>query len=96
MQATRRPRLAFVGLGWIGRHRMKAIHAAGLGDIVAIADPDAAAVAAALALSPEADSGSRLEDVLDLRPDGVVIATPSARHAAETIAALEAGCAVFC
>jgi predicted dehydrogenase len=93
---TRRPLLAFVGLGWIGRHRMEAIRAADLVDIVALADPDPAAVETALALSPEARTGSGLAEVLDLQPDGVIIATPSARHAAETIAALEAGCAVFC
>lgn len=92
----RRPRLAFLGLGWIGRHRMEAIRDAGVAEIVGLADPDPAAVEAARALAPEAGLGAGLADLLALRPDGVVIATPSARHAAETLEALEAGCAVFC
>ena len=32
-----RPRLGFVGVGWIGRHRMQAIIEADLADVVAIA-----------------------------------------------------------
>ena len=32
-----RPRLGFLGVGWIGRHRMHAIAASGLADLVAVA-----------------------------------------------------------
>ena len=91
-----RPRLAFLGLGWIGRHRLEAIAATGRAGIVAIADVDAAAVDAAAAIAPDAARGRSLDDLLAHRPDGVVIATPSARHATEAVLALEAGCAVFC
>src|SRR5215218_9099775 len=35
-------------------------------------------------------------EALDLAPDGIVIATPSALHAAQSIQALKAGAAVFC
>jgi predicted dehydrogenase len=40
--------------------------------------------------------GATLDDLLKLRPDGIVIATPSALHAEQAMRALEAGCAVFC
>ncbi len=91
-----RPRLGFLGLGWIGRHRMQAVADAGLAEIVALADPAADCVAAAGDLAPGAELGSDLEDLLDARPDGVVIATPSALHAGQAVAALERGVAVFC
>jgi predicted dehydrogenase len=77
-----KPRLAFLGLGWIGRARMEAV--APLVEVAAVADP---AVPGAL--------GS-LEELLALEPDGVVIATPSALHAEQAVTALEAGVAVFC
>lgn len=93
---TARPRIGFVGLGWIGQHRMRAIAETGIAEIVALADPDAGATTAAADAAPEAAHLATLEDVLALAPDGVVIATPSALHAAQTITALEAGAAVFC
>jgi predicted dehydrogenase len=93
---TRRPRFAFLGVGWIGRHRMEAINADGAGDIVAIADASDEVARAASALVPNANIGSTLDDVLASEPDGVVIATPSALHASQAIQALEAGAAVFC
>jgi predicted dehydrogenase len=91
-----RPRLAFLGLGWIGRHRLQAIADSGRAIVAAIADLDNDAVDAAAAIVPQAARGRTLEDLLAHEPDGVVIATPSARHAAEAVQALEAGCAVFC
>ncbi len=93
---TARPRLGFLGTGWIGRHRMAAIAATGLADIVAVAEPDDACAAEALALAPEAVRVDGLPALLDADIDAVVIATPSADHAAQSIAALTAGKAVFC
>lgn len=92
----KRPRIGFLGLGWIGRHRMQAMAEAGDIEVVALADPDAAAVEAAADLAPDAVTGNDLRALLDQKPDGVVIATPSALHAAQSIEALEAGAAVFC
>jgi predicted dehydrogenase len=77
------PRLGFLGLGWIGRSRLEAIERAGAGLAVAVADP---AVDGAL--------GSYRE-LLARDLDGVVIATPSALHAEQAIAALELGLPVF-
>ncbi len=91
-----RPKLGFLGVGWIGRHRMQAVLESGLADAIAIADSAPDAVEQALQLAPSAKVCSGLEDMLRLGLDGVVIATPSALHAEQAIAALERGVAVFC
>jgi predicted dehydrogenase len=94
--ALARPRLGFLGVGWIGRHRMRAILDMGSVNVAAIADPSADMAAEAGKLAPEAQLVSSLDDILDLGVDGVVIATPSAMHAEQSIQALERGVAVFC
>jgi len=93
---ARLPRLGFLGLGWIGRSRMEALAASGRAEIVALADPSPDMLAAALALAPGAAPADGLDGLIDADLDGIVIATPSAQHAAQSIAALERGCAVFC
>jgi predicted dehydrogenase len=92
----RKPRLGFLGVGWIGRHRMGAIAAAADAEVVALADASAEMLAAARALVPGAATSSSLEALLDHGLDGVVIATPSALHAEQAAAALGRGVAVFC
>jgi len=94
--AARRPRLGFLGVGWIGRSRLEAIAADDAADIVAVADPSDECVARARACAPGADAVPSLDALLDLEPDGVVIATPSALHASQAVRALERGVAVFC
>lgn len=91
-----RPRVGFLGTGWIGRHRMKAIVESGLVEVAAVADPVRGFVAEALQLAPNADSSSSLEEMLETDLDAVVIATPSALHADQCVAALERGLHVFC
>ena len=91
-----KPRLGFLGVGWIGRDRMAAMLATGLVEAAAIADPSAEMAAAARKLAPDATVVEGLDAMLALGLDGVVIATPSALHAAQSIRALEAGVAVFC
>jgi predicted dehydrogenase len=93
---ARRPRLGFLGVGWIGRHRMQAILEAGAAEVAAIADPSPEVVAEAGRLAPGAELVSTLDDLLDVGVDGVVIATPSALHAEQSIRALGRGAAVFC
>jgi predicted dehydrogenase len=78
-----RPRLGFLGVGWIGRSRLDAIAASGLAEVGAVADP---ALPGALA---------SYEELLEQELDGVVIATPSALHAEQAVAALERGLPVF-
>ena len=94
--AASRPRVGFLGVGWIGRHRMEAMLATGAVEAAAIADAAPAAAAAGQALAPGAALVGSLDEMLDLGLDGMVIATPSAMHAGQTIRALERGAAVFC
>ncbi len=94
--APARPRLGFAGAGWIGRHRLGAIAAAHFADIVAIYDPAPACAREALAHAPSALLTTSFDELLACDLDGVVIATPSALHAEQTIAALHRGLAVFC
>ncbi|HEX2555660.1 MAG TPA: Gfo/Idh/MocA family oxidoreductase [Microvirga sp.] len=94
--APARPRLGFLGVGWIGRHRMQAVIESGAAEIAAIADPSPETAAEAGKLAPDAELVSTLDDLLDAGIDGVVIATPSALHAEQSIRALERGAAVFC
>jgi predicted dehydrogenase len=91
-----RPRLGFLGVGWIGRHRLEAIARANVADITMVADalPDTARQATAIA--PDAEVCQSLDELLAAELDGIVIATPSALHAEQSVAALEGGLAVFC
>lgn len=93
---TRKPRLGFAGVGWIGRNRLDAVAAAGDAEIAAVTDPVADAVAKVRAAHPGAQSVASFDELLKLDLDGVVIATPSALHARQAIAAFENGKAVFC
>jgi predicted dehydrogenase len=96
LAATSVPRLGFLGVGWIGRHRMEAIAKRGFGAVAAVSDPSPEMRDAARAAAPDAEAVDSLDDLLSLGLDGIVIATPSALHAEQSIRALEAGVAVFC
>jgi len=96
MTVTTLPRLGFLGVGWIGRNRMQALAEEGLAQVAAVADPRAEALAAAAAAAPAAQQAESLEELLGRGLDGIVIATPSALHAEQAVAALERGLAVFC
>lgn len=91
------PQLGFLGVGWIGRNRLEALAAARAAEVACVADPAPDNVAAALASAPGAQVAASLPALLS-QPTlaGVVIATPSALHAEQSIAALAAGKAVFC
>lgn len=93
---TDKPRIGFLGTGWIGRNRMEAMLATGLVEVAAIADPSHEMRAEAAALAPGAAVLDGLDELLTQDLDGLVIATPSAQHAEQSIRALEAGIAVFC
>jgi predicted dehydrogenase len=75
---------------------MQAIIEADVADVVAIADPSPEMAAEAQKLAPDAKIVASLDDILDAQVDGVVIATPSAMHAEQSIRALSHGVAVFC
>jgi predicted dehydrogenase len=90
------PRIGFLGVGWIGRNRMEAIAKTGAVEIVGIADALADNSSQAKQLAPNAEVVTSMEELFRLDLDGVVIATPSAMHAEQCVAALERGIAVFC
>jgi predicted dehydrogenase len=83
MSVATRLRLGFLGVGWIGRDRMEAIGRSGLAEVAGVCDP-------------ALDDSVALEELLERDLDGLVIATPSALHAEEAVAAIERGLAVFC
>jgi predicted dehydrogenase len=75
---------------------MQAIIEADVADVVAIADPSLEMAAEAQKLAPKAKIVPSLDDILQAKVNGVVIATPSAMHAEQSIRALSRGVAVFC
>ena len=91
-----RPRVGFLGVGWIGRNRMQAMLETGVIEAAGIADPAPEVAAEAGRLAPDAKLVSTLHELLELGVDGVVIASPSALHAEQSIRALGHGAAVFC
>lgn len=91
-----RPKVGFLGVGWIGFQRMQAIAESGFAEVAAIAEPAEELLAKAAESVPNAARAESLEELLEMPLDAVVIATPSALHAAQTVAALERGLAVFC
>jgi predicted dehydrogenase len=91
-----KPRLGFLGVGWIGRNRMEAIARSGHAEVAAIADAIPEVARQALESAPGARIVPGLSALLEEDLDGIVIATPSALHAEQSIAALRRGLAVFC
>jgi predicted dehydrogenase len=75
---------------------MEAVARSGFGEVVGIADPSEEVRAAAGESVPEAGRFGGLDELLEVGLDGLVIATPSALHAEQSIRALESGVAVFC
>ena len=92
----RRPRLAFVGLGWIGVNRLNTIATSDAVEIAALYDERKDALDAARRIAPKAAVISSYDEILEDSIDGVVIATPNALHVTQTVAALRAGISVFC
>lgn len=89
-------KLGFVGIGWIGLHRMKKILEGSEAKASLLFEPSEEMLAKAREAAPDARIARSFEEVLDADLDGVVIATPSALHAEQSIRALESGKAVFC
>jgi predicted dehydrogenase len=93
---VRKPRLGFLGVGWIGRDRMEAVARSGAAEVVAVADAAPEVARKALESVPGARVLPGFAALLEEDLDGVVIATPSALHAEQSVAALRRGLAVFC
>jgi predicted dehydrogenase len=92
-----KPLLAFAGVGWIGRNRMQAAANSGLAEIAALYDPSEACIGEALKMAPGVKTATSFEEAVSSPDiDGVVIATPSALHMQQAVAAFQNGKAVFC
>jgi predicted dehydrogenase len=92
-----KPKLAFTGVGWIGRNRMQAAADSGLADLTLIADTSSDCISEALKIVPNSKTALSFEEaVSDPDIDGVVIATPSALHMEQSLMAFEKGKSVFC
>jgi predicted dehydrogenase len=75
---------------------MEAMLRTGAVEAAAIADPAPDMIAEAARLAPEAQVVDGIDGLLNAGVDGIVIATPSAMHADQSIRALQRGAAVFC
>lgn len=93
---TKKVRLGFLGVGWIGRNRMEGLAKRKEVEICGIADASEENLQAALEVAPGARAFVSYEELLESDVDGIVIATPSALHARQSIQALNKGKAVFC
>lgn len=97
IKAARQLLLGFIGVGWIGRNRMEILQAHGNTQVAVIAEPAQINAEAALLSAPKAKLVKAMENICsDPDINGVVIATPSALHAEQSLKALEAGKSVFC
>ncbi|ASQ44765.1 Gfo/Idh/MocA family protein [Legionella clemsonensis] len=95
--SKKRLSLGFIGVGWIGRSRMEALINQGNIKAVVIAEPCMQNASNALKMAAGARLVKSPEDVYKNEAlDGIVIATPSALHASQSLEALKAGKAVFC
>jgi Predicted dehydrogenases and related proteins len=90
------PRLGFLGVGWIGRNRLEVIAQSGLAEIAVICDTSPEILQQSLTLAPTAQIVNSYDELLSADIDGVIIATPSAQHAEQSLRALERGLPVFC
>ncbi|WP_207497093.1 Gfo/Idh/MocA family protein [Aridibaculum aurantiacum] len=95
--ATAKPKLAFVGVGWIGRNRLQAAVDSGLAEVTLISDPSEQCLEEAGKIVPGCKTTQSFEEILaDPAVDAVVIATPSALHKQQAVQAFEHNKAVFC
>lgn len=92
----KRPRLGFAGVGWIGRDRMKAVVDSAAATIGGVFDPNSETARLASEMAHDCEIVESFDALLAADLDGVLIATPTALHAEQTIAALERGISVFC
>ncbi|HEY7953971.1 MAG TPA: Gfo/Idh/MocA family oxidoreductase [Polyangia bacterium] len=91
-----RVRVAVVGAGYWGINHVRAFSRAPSAELVAVCDPDPAALARAAPLAPKAALQPSFEALLtDETIEAVVLATPAARHADQARAALASGKHVF-
>ena len=91
-----KPTLGFVGVGWIGKSRLEAVMKSEQAIVAAVSEPNQTLLTALTQQIPTIQTYDSLEAMLESDLTGIVIATPSALHAPQALAALQRGKAVFC
>lgn len=86
-------RIAVLGCGSIGRRHARNLQALGVSDLV-LFDPDAEARGRAVS-EAGGEGAETLEAVWELRPDAVLVASPSGLHLPHAMAGAERGCHLF-
>ena len=89
-------KLGFAGMGWIGKSRMNAILDHNPHCEFTIADPDENVINELKQELSEVQCHQSLDKLIKSNADGIVIASPSALHAPQSIQALQSGKSVFC
>jgi predicted dehydrogenase len=89
--SARRTRLAVIGAGAWGANHVRVLASEARCELVAIADPDPAAIARAHAIAPAARRDSVDAILADPQVDALVIASPAPTHAELATAAIAAG-----
>jgi predicted dehydrogenase len=90
------PRLGFLGIGGMGLRRLEALQQLGGAEIAAVCDPPRERVARVRAQATGAAVCSSLAEMVELDLDGIVICTPSALRARQSLECLGWGLPVFC
>ncbi len=91
-----KPRLGFLGTGWIGLNRMKYLIEKDICTAAGVCDTLPENASRAKEAAGGAEIFGSLEEMLESRPDGIVIATPSALHYEQSLLVLSRGIPVFC
>lgn len=95
MTSPPRARVALIGVGLIGQRHIAAFSGCPASELVGIADSNQDRLAASAAKAGVPGFSDAIELIEALKPDGVIVATPTDRHLEPTLAALEAGCGVL-
>jgi UDP-N-acetylglucosamine 3-dehydrogenase len=92
---TSRLRLGLAGLGSMGRNHLRVISNHPETELAAVADPDAAALEAAVGQTGATGFADPMEMIQAAQLDGLVIAAPTTLHKALALAAIEMGLGVL-
>ena len=95
-QTEKKIKVAFLGVGWIGRNRMESLLKTDIVDAVIIADVSDENARVASKYAPGAKIVKSLDEIDNKDVDGLVIATPSGQHYSQVMEALDKNLHVFC
>jgi predicted dehydrogenase len=96
IKSKTKPTVGFIGVGWIGLNRLHAMIKEDLITVDSFTDSSEESLLKVQQAAPDARLYLSIDELIDDKPAGVVIATPNALHASQAITALENGVSVFC